>query len=99
MRKPNSQECMHNGRKLSNVCCDNIEVGSGSDYVCIGSDHDDEIYDFHGDKMLKERVTITVFADVEGAESCIEIDLEDVLRFSATYCYGIYERVLKEVKL
>ena len=64
-RKPNTQECIFFGRKLSNLSCDEIEVSEG--YVSIGSDRDDEIYFRKNDlgelilpaDALKERVTIT----------------------------------------
>lgn len=105
MRKPNTQECAYYGRKLGNVICDDIKTSIGT--VCIGSDNDDQIYFGEsledGEEMLKERVTITVMHDgdvVNGVtqEHEIEVDLEDVLRFAAKHCRGIYERVLKEVK-
>ena len=102
MKEPNSHECLYFGRKLDNICCDDIEVSNG--YVCIGSDNSDQIYfdikdDVHSapTDMLKERVTITAIKDGEDG-FLTEIDLEDVLRFAAKYCGGIYKRVLKENK-
>ena len=107
-RKPNSQECIFFGRKLSNISCDEIEVSDG--YVAIGSDSDDEIF-FHKNDLgeltlpadaLRERVTITCINDggsdvePEGEGWCFDIDLEDILRFAAKNCRGIYMRVLRE---
>lgn len=102
-RKPNSHECAYYGRKLGNVICDEIEVSLG--YVVIGSDRDDEIYwgkCLNGDKeMLKERVVITAIHDGFDIDSgevghCFDIDLEDILRFAAKHCNGIYTRVMRE---
>ena len=100
MREPNSHECIYYGRKLSNVVCD-IEARDFD--ICIGSYSDDSIY-FNeclaaGEEMLKERVMMSVegWADGEGLVH-VEIDLEDILRFSAKNCRGIYERVLKETR-
>lgn len=95
-RLPNSQECKYHGRKLSSLICDIREldtqyIETNVNHLCIGSDSDDEIYDFDGLNMVKERVKI--YLTNEG----IEIDLEDVLRFSANHCNGIYERVRKEL--
>lgn len=96
-KKANSQECIYFGRKLSNIICDDIKVSLG--YVVIGSDNDDEIYfDIEAnvykenDRTLKERVKITAICDDENGH-CVDIDLEDVLRFAAKYCRGIYDRV------
>lgn len=94
--KPNSQECIFYGRKLSNILCDDINVEKG--YVSIGSENDDEIY--FGEclednkEMIKGRVLITVMDD---DCCCIDIDLEDILKFARKNCNGIYERVMKEV--
>ena len=102
MRKPNSQECSFFGRKLSNICASSIEASNG--YVCIGSENDDEIYFNIIDNvysepegMLKERITITAMKDGDDG-FLTEIDLEDVLRFAAKNCSGIYKRVLKEIE-
>lgn len=107
-RKPNTQECLYFGRKLSNISCDDIEVSEG--YVAIGSVRDDEIF-FHESNLgelilpehaLKERVTITCIndggndVDPKGEGWYFNIDLEDVLRFAARNCMGIYMRVLRE---
>lgn len=104
MRNPNSQECSYFGRKLSCVSCDDIEVSKG--YVCIGSERDDEIYyDIKTiepkENMVKERITITAIYEPEIGEDeghCVDIDLEDILRFAAKHCQEIYERVLGEAK-
>ena len=90
MRSPNSQECIYFGRKLSDIVTD-IESSVG---IEIGSETDDKIY-FppvlkEGEEMLKERVKIYT-------EDGQDIDLEDVLRFAAKYCRGIYDRVGDEV--
>lgn len=96
MRSPNTQECFAGGRKLSNIVCDIQVTTEGEDlplYMCIGSGRDDEIYDesVTGEPMLKERVKVYLPLDTD-----IELDLEDVLRFAAMYCTGIYERVAQE---
>ena len=76
--------------------------------VSIGSDRDEEIYfnckpPEHKTRkgklipikeMLKERVLVFVDTDNEA----VEIDLEDILRFAAERCRGIYNRVGYEVK-
>lgn len=104
MREPNSHECSYFGRKLGNTRCA-IEVSLG--YVVIGSENDDSIYFGEclekGEEMLKERVTITAMFEPESFDDgpmedghCFDIDLEDVLRFAAKYCNGIYKRVLQE---
>ena len=95
MREPNTQHCSYFGRKLSNLSCDQIEVNKG--YVVIGSDNDDEIYFSLNDTpetvQVKERGKIyALYEPDEGEGHCIEIDLEDVLRFSAQYCRGLYEK-------
>jgi len=107
-RKPNTQECTFFGRKLSNNSCDDIAVSEG--YVAIGSDSDDEIF-FHKNDLgelilpegaVRERVTITCINDggndvePDGEGWCFDIDLEDVLRFAARNCRGVYMRVLRE---
>jgi hypothetical protein len=101
-REPNSQECEYFGRKLSNHCCNDVEV-SGNAYLSIGSERDDEIYFNEADGkytpedgMIKERVLLSVSENVLGFSA--EIDLEDLLRFAAKNCAGIYERVYKETK-
>jgi hypothetical protein len=43
--------------------------------------------------MLKERVKIGMESD---SGAYCEVDLEDVLRFAAKYCRGIYDRVASE---
>ena len=102
MKEPNSQECSFFGRKLGNICFPSIEISDG--YVCIGSENDDEIYfdiidGAHTEPkgMIKERVTITAMKDGDDG-FLTEIDLEDVLRFAAKNCSGIYKRVLKEIE-
>ena len=109
MRKPNTQDCDYFGRNLSSNTCDDIEVSEG--YVAIGSDRDDEIYfskNEYGEMVLsegalRELVKITCINDggngVEptGEGWCFDIDLEDILRFAARNCRGIYTRVLREV--
>jgi len=61
------------------------------------------------DDMIKDRVTISVLDDETEIYSTTskesyrvsymaEIDLEDLLRFAAKNCAGIYERVYKETK-
>lgn len=101
MRDPNSQECAFFGRKLGNIN-NHIEVNLG--YVVICSDRDDEIYfdvidnqHVAPEGMLKERVKITALHEGEPGH-CFDIDLEDVLRFAAKYCRGIYDRVAKETE-
>ena len=101
---PNSQECIYYGRKLGNICCDDIYVDVG--YISIGSNGDDTI-DYNPENppsdqkgMLKERVTLTCINDGDIPDDelhLINIDLEDVLRWSAKYCRGIYDRVAKDV--
>ena len=86
MRSPNSNECSDFGRKLSCIETD-IESSVG---IEIGSETDDKIYFPEGGEMLKERVKIYT-------EDGQDIDLEDVLRFAAKYCRGIYDRVGDEV--
>lgn len=98
IKQPNTHECLHYGRKLSNIACDNIEVDLG--YIVIGSESDDEIYFGDclrkGEKMLKERVKITAFYEsVKHNAGILNIDLEDLLVFAAKYCKGIYSRVLQ----
>tara|TARA_R110000850_G_scaffold112728_1_gene226970 strand:- start:176 stop:487 length:312 start_codon:yes stop_codon:yes gene_type:complete len=100
MKKANSHECSYFGRKLGNTCCSSIEVSNG--YVCIGSENDDEIYFdvingayTESKGMIKERVTIAAMKDGDDG-FLTEIDLEDILRFAAKNCSGIYKRVLKE---
>jgi hypothetical protein len=100
MSKANSHECSCFGRKLGNTCVPSIEVSNG--YVSIGSENDDQIYfnvidNIYSEPegMLKERVTITAMKDGDDG-FLTEIDLEDVLRFAAKNCSGIYKRVLKE---
>ena len=100
MRKPNSQECIYFGRKLNNVVPD-VEISKGWE-ICVGSDNDDEIY-FppvlkEGEEMLKERVKIYIQYDYEESdvsEGYAEIDLEDILRFAASNCRGIFDRVVR----
>lgn len=103
-REPNTHECSYYGRKLSCFSCDDIEVKPG--YLVIGSESDDSIYwddnyKIPGD-MIKERVKIIAIddghEDLDFEGHYVEIDLEDVLRFAANNCRGIYERVLKEVE-
>lgn len=102
-RIPNSYECNYFGRKLSNIICD-VEVSKvlGEGYVCIGSDRDDEITWgeclAEGEKILKERVTITVFhKKPSGDEDVVcDIDLEDVLRFGAENCPELCDRVMRD---
>ena len=95
LREPNSQECLYFGRKLSCFVCNEGVIETNADDICIGSDRDDEIYYESGDfkpegAMLRERVKIYL------PDYSIEIDLEDVLRFSARNCRGIYDRVASE---
>jgi hypothetical protein len=88
-RKPNNRECCYNGYKLSCLAdSENIETSEG--YVVIGSDIDDTQEDF--------RVKITLISDDDTDDNIyyVEIDLEDVLRFAAKRCNGIYKRVLAE---
>jgi len=111
-RLPNSQECMYFGRKLSNIICNDITIPqnhietSNEVYVCIGPDRDDEIYwddnNLAAGPTLKERVVIHCINEDEKNNGengyAFDIDLEDVLRFAAKYCRGIYERVSEETK-
>lgn len=112
-RDPNSHECEFFGRKMSNFITDTPDlkdhyVQTSKGYVVIGSDSDDEIYDSDGPDMLKQRVKIYYLyepeqqlVDAEGyvdQNFYVEIDLEDILRFSANSCRGIYTRVLEETK-
>ena len=97
MRKPNTQECEFFGRKMTSIVCD---VENNCTEIHIGHNNDDLIYfgdnlRLTGGEMRKERVTIYLenFVNQE-----VEVDLEDVLRFAAKHCRGIYERVLKETK-
>ncbi len=91
-KKPNSHECAYFGRRLSNVCV------TDDCRVAIGSDRDDEIYyRMEGfdpkEPTLKERVQIYA-----GLDDDYKIDLEDLLRFAAIHCTGIYDRVRAEVE-
>ena len=103
-RQPNTQECVYFGRKLSNVVCDSIE--SNAD-LCIGSENDDSIYFDVLDNVLtmtdetvKERVFLYVNSSGDSPNYTeheeYKIDLEDLLKFAAENCNGIYKRVLKE---
>jgi len=99
-RTPNSHECFASGWKLSNIGS-GIQVSGGGEAM-VGSERDDEIYDFvccqgYDGKLLKERVKITIHSDDELYP--MEIDLEDVIRFACRYCHGIVERVLEDVEL
>ena len=104
MRQPNSHECLPDyGRKMSSIGCDDIETSAG--YVCIGSENDDQIYFGEclkeGEEMLKERILITAMYDGDPRSEyndghLVNIDLEDVLRFAARNCQGIYRRVMEE---
>jgi len=82
LRPTNTQECLYYGYKLSNIDCDDIETTFRD--ICIGAERDDE-------RAIKERVKIFL------PDSGDEIDLEDVLRFSAKHCRGIYDRVGSEI--
>lgn len=100
-RNPNTQECAYFGRKLSNTSCDNIQVSLG--YVVIGSEKDDEIHFGEcledGEAMLEERVKITLLYEPDEGDGFVsQIDLEDVLRFAAQNCSGIYKRIYEEYK-
>lgn len=88
-RKPNTQECIYAGRKLSNI---NTDIESTFQGICVGSERDDEIYAYD-ENILKERVVIYIDDCVDGEGY---MDLEDVLRFAAKYCRGIYDRVASE---
>ncbi len=110
MSTPNTQECIYFGRKMSNICCDHIDVSVG--YIGIGSDNDDEIYFdivkkdgiehyVENERTLKERVKITVIHDgtetLDYADGFVtEIDMEAILKFAAENCRGIYERVMED---
>ena len=94
-RLPNSNECVHNGRKLSNTVAQ-VKASERVVQVCIGADDDDQ-FDALVEKSPKEgRVKIGL--EIEGRKDWFEIDLEDVLRFAKKYCNGIYERVRDEEK-
>ncbi len=112
-RRPNSQECLPAyGRKMSNIICNDIDIPqnhietSGETYVCIGPDRDDEIYwdekQNNPVPTLMERVLIHCINDDDENNGengyAFDIDLEDVLRFAAQHCRGIYERVLSETE-
>lgn len=111
-REPNSHECIYFGRKLSNIICNDPELKdayvetSDETYVCIGTDRDDEIYwddkNLAAGPTLKERVVIHCINDDEESNGengfAFDIDLEDVLRFAAKYCRGIYDRVSADVE-
>jgi len=111
-REPNSQECTYFGRKLSCITLDDPELPeqyvhtSDDTYVCIGPDRDDEIYwddnNLAAGPTLKERVVIHCINDDDENSGengfAFDIDLEDVLRFAAKYCRGIYDRVSNEVE-
>lgn len=109
-RAPNSQECKYFGRKMSCIICNDTEIPqnyihtSDETYVCIGSDCDDSIFwdddNLAAGPTLKERVVIHCINEDEASNGengfAFDIDLEDVLRFAAQHCRGIYERVLRE---
>ena len=96
-RKANSNECVYNGRELSDTITD-IKASEYVDQVCIGADNDDE-FDCLSDKSEKEgRIKIGLEINILDNEIWPEIDLEDVLVFARKYCNGIYERILKEVE-
>lgn len=100
-REPNTQECLNFGRKMGNIEPE-IEVFYCKDYLSIGSNNDDEIYFGEcggpdGEPSLKERVKVSAFGEIdEYQQTMVEFDLEDLLRFAAKYCRGIYDRVGKE---
>lgn len=106
---PNSHECSSFGRKLSCINTDHIRVNCG--YVVIGHAEDDEIL-YHPDcinpdeEMKKVRIVISHYSDSMTEQDflnflhtygTVDIDLEDILRFAAEYCRGIYDRVASEV--
>lgn len=98
-RKSNSNECIYNGRKLSNVVA-NIKASHNVDQVCIGADDDDE-FDALVEKSPKEgriKIGLECATVLPGEMLWPEIDLEDILRFARKYCNGIYERILEEVE-
>ena len=94
-KKPNTQECVNFGRKMSLNVCD-IEVLSGE--VCVGSRNDDHIFFGdslgYGEKMLEERVKI--FLMDHERESYNQIDLEDVLQFAKKFCPKMCDRIFKK---
>ena len=91
----NSNECSYNGRKLSNVIAD-IKCSTEIAQVCIGAEEDDQFDALSEESEKSGRIKIGLEIDTPGAETWLEVDLEDVLRFAKTYCSGIYERVAKE---
>ena len=102
-RPPNSHECGYFGRKLSNVSTDSIKTSLNEGELYVGTECDDEIYFGEclgeNEEMLKERVKIYIEHYPDDYHlSQIEIDLEDLLRWSRKHCSGIYERVFNEVE-
>lgn len=103
-REPNSHECVFFGRKLSNHCLDDVKSDENT-YLLVGSENDDEIYFGEslkdGEEMLRERVLVSFHRTIDdnGNECDLSngFDLEDLLRFAARNCRGIYDRVAKEV--
>ena len=96
-RKPNSNECVYNGRKLSNTIA-NVKASAHVDQVCIGCNNDDEFDCLVPTSGKEGRVKIGLEINTPGREDWPEIDLEDVLVFSRKYCNGIFERILKEIE-
>ena len=96
-RQANSNECLYNGRKFSNIVA-NIKASEYIDQVCIGADNDDT-FDSIAKKSQKEgRIKIGLEINIPNKEIWPEIDLEDILVFARKYCNGIYERILEEVE-
>lgn len=98
-RKPNTQECDYKGRRMS---CLRTDIEASKGYVLVGSRNDDDIYfnEKLGDnqEFIKERVKIKFFYEPEDEDGFYcEIDLEDILKFSAKHCGGIYKRILDEL--
>lgn len=92
-RLPNSNECVHNGRKLSNTVAQ-VKASERIVQVCIGADDDDQFDALVENSPKEGRVKIGL--EIAGGEDWFEIDLEDILRFARKYCNGVYERVRNE---
>jgi len=94
-RRPNSNECAFNGRKMSNIVTD-VKCSPYIDQVCIGTDDDDEYDSLLPNSKKEGRIKIGLEINTPGAECWPEIDLEDVLKFAQKHCNGIFERIQKE---
>lgn len=85
-REDNSQFCFSHGYKLSNIVPD-IAVSSNVTQINIGGDNDEDI------PGTAYRVKIILEVNTNYETDYVSIDLEDVLKFSKKYCYGLFQKV------